>query len=139
MNTGTKFIYEDNIATCILTYKGAEFRGVAYCHPDDEDFASERVGLSIAECRANIAFLRHIRDNEIKSQLRVLNHLIANMKNSKHYNPISYEMKMLRSQVRVIEKDLAAINNAIADERKFLKDYIDGKDKLFKKLRAKNQ
>jgi tRNA U55 pseudouridine synthase TruB len=37
------------------------------------------------------------------------------------------------------EKDLAAINNAIADERKFLKDYIDGKDKLFKRLRAKNQ
>jgi hypothetical protein len=46
---------------------------------------------------------------------------------------------MLRSQIRAIERELAVISNSIADEQKFLKDYIDGKDKLFKRLRAKNQ
>jgi hypothetical protein len=46
---------------------------------------------------------------------------------------------MLRSQIRVIEKELATINNQLADERKFLRDYIDGKDKLYQRLRAKNQ
>jgi len=39
----------------------------------------------------------------------------------------------------VIEKELAAINNDIADEQKFIKDYIEGKDKLYKRLRAKSQ
>ena len=70
---------------------------------------------------------------------KILNHLYANMRRSKYYNPNSYEAKMLRSQIRVIEKELATINNQIADERKFVKDYIDGKDKLYQRLRAKSQ
>ena len=62
-----------------------------------------------------------------------------NIKTSKHYNPNSYEAKMIRSQIRAIEKELATINNAIADEQKFIKDYINGKDKMYKRLRAKSQ
>jgi hypothetical protein len=139
MNSDIKFIYADGNAMCTINYKGLTFMGTATCHADDRDFMSERVGMSIAECRANIKLLRFIRDHEIKPQLKILNHLLNNMKNSKHYNPISYEAKMLRSQIRAIEKELVAINNSIADEQKFLKDYIDGKDKLFKRLRAKNQ
>ena len=103
------------------------------------DFESERVGLTIAEARANIKVLRHMRDCEVKPQLKILNHLLSNMKTSKSYNPISYEAKMLRSQIRTIEKELATISNAIADEQKFIKDYIDGKDKMYKRLRAKSQ
>ena len=139
MSSNIKFIYADGNAMCTITYKGLDFMGVAKCHDDDRDFESERVGMSIAECRANIKLLGFMRDHEIKPQLKILKHLLSNMKNSKNYNPISYEASMLRSQIRAIEKDLAAINNAITDERKFLKDYIDGKDKLFKRLRAKNQ
>ena len=139
MNSDIKFIYSDGNSMCVIKYKGLTFTGTAVCHEDDRDFMSERVGMSIAECRANIELLRFIRDHEIKPQLKILNHLLSNMRNSKHYNPISYEAKMLRSQIRVIEKELAATNNSIADEQKFLKDYIDGKDKLFKRLRAKNQ
>ena len=60
------------------------------------------------------------------------------MRTSKYYNPNSYEAKMLRSQIRAIEKELTTINNGIADEQKFIKDYIEGKDKLYKRLRAKN-
>ena len=61
------------------------------------------------------------------------------MRTSTHYNPISYEAGMLRSQIRTIEKELTTINNAIADEQKFIKDYVDGKDKMYKRLRAKSQ
>ena len=139
MNSNIKFIYEDGNATCTIDYRGLSFVGTATCHADDRDFMNERVGMSIAECRANIKLLRFIRDYEIKPQLKILNHLLNNMKNSKHYNPISYEAKMLRSQIRAIEKELVTINNSIADEQKFLKDYIDGKDKLYQRLRAKNQ
>jgi hypothetical protein len=139
MSSNIKFIYADGNAVCTITYKGLDFMGTAKCHDDDRDFESERVGMSIAECRANIKLLGFMRDHEIKPQLKILNHLLATMRTSQFYNPISYEAKRVRSQIRAIEKELAAINNAIADERKFLKDYIDGKDKLFKRLRAKNQ
>ena len=139
MNSDIKFVYADGHSMCTINYKGLTFMGTATCHEDDRDFMSERVGLSIAESRANIKLLSFIREHEIKSQLKILNHLQSNMKNSKHYNPISYEASMLRSQIRAIENELATINNALADERKYLKDYIDGKDKLFQRLRAKNQ
>lgn len=134
-----EYKYGEGSAVCVIKYNGYDFVGRADCHPDDEDFESERVGLTIAEARANIKVLRHMRDCEVKPQLKILNHLLSNMKTSKSYNPISYEAKMLRSQIRTIKKELTTISNAIVDEQKFINDYINGKDKLFKRLRAKNQ
>lgn len=131
--------YTNGNAIYIIEYNGYRFVGEATCHPDDLDFESERVGLTLAESRANIKVLRHMRDCEVKPQLKILNHLYSNMKTSKYYNPNSYEAKMLRSQIRAIENELTTIKNGIADEQKFIKDYIEGKDKLYKKLRAKNQ
>ena len=131
--------YTNGKAIYIIEYNGYRFVGEATCHPDDLDFESERVGLTLAESRANIKVLRHMRDCEVKPQLKILNHLYSNMKTSKYYNPNSYEAKMLRSQIRAIENELTTIKNGIADEQKFIKDYIEGKDKLYKKLRAKNQ
>ena len=131
--------YTNGNSIYIIEYNGYRFVGEAICHPDDLDFESERVGLTLAESRANIKVLRHMRDCEVKPQLKILNHLYSNMKTSKYYNPNSYEAKMLRSQIRAIENELTTIKNGIADEQKFIKDYIEGKDKLYKKLRAKNQ
>ena len=135
----SKYTYDHGDSLFVIYYNGHSFDGTAICHDEDKDFESERVGLTIAEARANIKVLRHMRDCEVKPQLKILNHLLSNMKTSKSYNPISYEAKMLRSQIRTIEKELATINNAIADEQKFIKDYIDGKDKMYKRLRAKSQ
>lgn len=131
--------YTDGNAVFIIEYKGQKFVGEATCHPDDRDMESERVGLTIAEARAAIKANCFVRDFEIKPQLKVLQHLYSNMRTSKYYNPNSYEAKMLRSQIRAIERELTTINNTIADERKFVKDYVNGKDKLYKRLRAKSQ
>lgn len=135
----TSYGYVNGSAVYIIEYNGYKFVGEATCHPDDLDFESERVGLTIAEARANIKVLRHMRDCEVKPQLKILKHLYDNMRSSMKHNIYSYEAKMMRSQIRVIEKELATINNAIADEQKFIKDYIDGKDKMYKRLRAKSQ
>lgn len=139
MSFKSSYNYINGSAIYVIKYNNQEFEGKAVCHPEDRDFESARVGLTIAEARANIKVLRYIRECELKPQLKVLNHLLSNMKTSKYYNPISYEATMLRSQIRAIEKELAAINNEIADEQKFIKDYVSGKDKLYKRLRAKSQ
>ena len=139
LKDNAEYGYVNGSAVYIINYNGYRFVGEATCHPDDMDFESERAGLTIAEARANIKALRHMRDCEIKPQLKVLNHLYSNMKTSKSFNPISYEAKMVRSQIRAIEKELATINNGIADEQKFVMDYIAGKDKMYKRLRAKKQ
>jgi hypothetical protein len=135
----TEYNYADGYAVYIITYNGYRFVGEAICHPDDKDFESERVGLTIAETRANIKVLQFIRKFEIKPQLKILNHLYANMKTSTHFTPDSYEAKMLRSQIHAIEKELAILNNDIIYEKKFIKDYTEGKDKMYQRLRAKKQ
>ena len=134
-----EYEYDNGKSVCQINYKGMNFVGEAFCHPDDNDFASERTGLFIAECRAVIKVLKFQRDFEIKPVLATLTHLYSNMKTSKNYNPKSYEAKMLRSQIRHWEKELAAANFELAIERKNLKVYITEKDKIYTKLRAKSQ
>ena len=133
------FEYVDGKSICTIEYKGIKFTGTAYCHPDDADFMSERVGLCIAEARANIKILRFKKNFEITPQLNVLQHLYGNMKRSKYFNVNSYEAKMMRSQIRAIEKELAVANNDLTTEVQYLNEYISSKEKLYKRLRAKHQ
>ena len=111
------------------------FVGMACCHDDDMDFMSERTGLQIAEARAELDFLRHIRDNELKPAIKVLQHLQDNMKTSKKYNPESYEASMLRRQLAIKKNELAAIKAEIKTLTSFIGGYIAEKDKLYNKLR----
>ena len=137
-NNNMIFTYntETGISVCEILYNNNTFKGEAHCHEEDFDFMSERVGMTIAEVRANIALMKHMRDNEIKPQIKVLKHLYSNIKNSKDHNPKSHETKMLRRNIRQLEFELHAINNAIADERKFITDYISGKEKLYQRIRS---
>lgn len=133
------FNKESGVATCRIYDKDNIFIGFAVCHDDDVDFMSEKTGLQIAEVRAEIDALKHIRDYEIIPALKALKHLQDNMKTSKQYNPKSYEARMLRRQVCIKENELTAIRKEINRSQQFLTNYIEEKDKLYTKLRqAKN-
>lgn len=136
-----EFAFDEKLgyARCLMIYKGQAFEGGAKCHPDDIDMISERTGCCIAEARAYIKALRFKRDHEIQPKLDVLRHLYNNMQTSKYFNSKSYEAKMLRSQIGAIEKELAAVSQDLAEEKKYLKEYIDKKDKFYQRLRARNQ
>ena len=136
-----EFAFDEKLgyARCLMIYNGQAFEGGAKCHPDDMDMISERTGCCIAEARAYIKALRFKRDHEIQPKLDALRHLYNNMQTSKYFNSKSYEAKMLRSQIGVIEKELAAVSQDLAEEKKYLKEYIDKKDKFYQRLRAKNQ
>ena len=131
------FDYDDQrgIATCYIQY--GEFAVVeqATCHPDDADFMSERTGCFIAECRANIRLLRIRRDVEVKPILKSLKHMLSCMERSSHYNPHSYEAKILRRQIRQNERAYAELNADIKAEREYLSDYLKNKDIMYQKMR----
>ena len=92
-----EYKYGEGSAVCIIKYNGYDFVGRADCHPDDEDFESERVGLTIAESRANIKVLRHIRNCEIKPQLKILKHLFNLHLFIKRYLPLfQFQLFQLR-------------------------------------------
>ena len=130
-----KFDAENGVATCYLIDKNNTYTGFACCHDDDKDFQSERVGLTLAEARAEIDALKHIRDNELIPTYKALKHLQDNMKTSTYYNPKSYEARMLRRQVCIKENELIAIKQEIDSRKQFISDYIQQKDELHDKLR----
>ena len=131
--------YHNGLAFFNIEYKGMRFVGEARCHPDDMDMESERTGLTIAEARATIKLMKFKRNFELIPQLNILQHLYNNICTSKYHDPKAYESKMIQSQISNIEKQITTIETDIADETKYLKEYIIKKDNLYKKIRAKNQ
>lgn len=132
-----KYDYDSKtgVAHVVILEGNKEFHGFASCHEDDEDFKSERIGMTIAEARAELSFLQHIRDNELMPTIKALRHVYSNMKTSKHFNLHSYEARMIRRQIRIKENDLIIVKQEINSRKQFITDYIQQKDKLHDKLR----
>lgn len=123
------------IAYCTLYYKDLKFIGHAQCHEDDEDMKSKLTGQTIAEIRAMIQYLRHIRDNEIKPKLAALKQFYYSINRSKEYNKKSYESRMLYRQIRNYEKDLDAIKEEIVRITNFMNEYITTKEAQYQLIR----
>lgn len=127
---------EDGQTYCIITDNtGKIFCGTATCHEDDKDMMSRRTGEEIAFRRARMEQMRYIRDN-IKIELQALKQLYYSMNRSKHFNPKSYENKMLQRQIRMKTFDLDTIKEMLATERENLKELLQEKDKFYKQIRA---
>ena len=138
----TKFDFDKETGTtfCTIICKdNLVFMDAARCHEDDMDMYSQRTGAEIAHRRAWIKMLQHIRDNELQPVVNAYRHLYDILSQSKNFNAKSHETRMVRRQLCMTENDLARIKQELAYERKSLKDYIAGKEKLWNKIRAKNK
>lgn len=139
MRKEPEFIYEQGKAICMLTDKNNKpIIGIADCHPDDADMENEKTGYEIAFKRAKIASYRRYRD-ELKERLAALNQLFYSMKMSKHFNPNSYENRMLQRQIRLTKMDLDTAKEMIATEQQKLREYINAKDEFYKKIRSNRE
>lgn len=126
-------------ATFTIYYNNLTFTGHAICHPDDEDMKSQMMGLTIAEDRALLAYMRHIRDNELIPQLASLKQLFYSMKHSKQYNPKSYEARMLYRHIDSLEEDLFNLKNEICNIKWRHFHYMREKEELHQILREKRK
>ena len=61
------------------------------------------------------------------------------MKHSKHFNPNSYENKMLQRQIRDFNLDLDIFKDILATEEQMLIEYLEEKDKFYKRIRANRE
>ena len=136
-----KFNFEfDGIKSiCTIQDKNNTFTGIAVCHEDDMDMVSEITGSFIAESRALIKRLQHIKNNEIKPELKALKNLQKSFIHSPYFNPYSMEYKTLKRQIQIKEEELSVIKDDIETEKQYLKQYLQNKDILFNKIRKKNK
>lgn len=123
-------------ALCVLSDGINTYIGTAQCHDEDRDMASEKTGYEIAFKRAKIEYFKSVKKNEILPALKALKQVYYTMKHSKKFNPKSYENKMLWRQIRSYEFDLDIINEMLTKERQSLNQYIQEKDKFYKRIRA---
>lgn len=128
----------------IVAPDGTLHTGLAICSPDDILFKSEKIGLEIAERRATIKYLTHIRDNVIKPELNALTKFFNVVNQSKkYYNPEDYTNQMLMRAIERNQKLLSEIKEEIHSLKDDLKTYINDKEEFHKHVisyrKAKSQ
>lgn len=124
------------VATCTIYYKKKPFLGVAYCHPQDKDFCSEKTGSSIAEMRAQIKLLTYIRDSELRPAYDAIKHLYSSLSQGTSYNKNSQEFKAVRKELFRLKKDLDTVRQELVSIKENLNFYIKEKEKFYQKIRT---
>ena len=114
---------------------GTILTATAKCHPDDTDMCSRQTGTIIADFRLFIKYCQYEKNNILRPQLKMLCHLKSLYERDSNYNEHSYENKMLRKQIRIVEEEIEATKENIENIKKELKDFIDCKDSFYKKVR----
>ena len=128
------FKYKDGHATCETRDSlGRVFKGEAWCAEEDKQFESQIMGGTIAEMRARIEAARTYRD-DLKIKLSALKQYYYSIKQSKRFNPDSYEVKMLHRQMNILKSDLEIAVHQLAVLKLDLYEYIRDKDELHKKF-----
>lgn len=125
---------ESKCATCIIQDKNQTFYGLATCHPDDEDMMNQNTGLEIATRRAEIKYFKYQR-NILKIKLNTLHQVYNSMKDSKKFNSKSYESRMLRKQIFILNSELDVVKEIIANLQENLTTYINLKDEFYQGIR----
>ena len=130
---------ETGVSTCIIINGNKTHVGIAKCRPEDRDMMGEKTGCTIAEMRAEIDYLKSVRDDDIKPTLQAYKNLYYSINQSKRFNPDSYETHMLMKKIAHYTADLELINNMIDNSRNDLATYIDQKAKTWEKIRKNRQ
>ena len=133
----TSWNEETGVATVTINIFDTEFTGTAICHEDDDDMKSELTGLHIAEARVIIKAYQHYKNNILKPQIQILNRLMNEIKQGNYFDPRSQYVRLLRRKIAILTNQLHTSKQIIEFTKKELKDYIDTKEKFYKKVRAK--
>ena len=110
--------------------------GSAKCCPEDYDMSSEKTGCEIAYYRASIKLIQHFIINDINPRLSALKQLYYSINQSSQYNAKSYESRMIRRQIRLVQNELDVAKDMLIDRKDQLKEYLKKKEEFYKMIRS---
>lgn len=135
-----EFDWDEATGTCIckITTNFGEFYGNACCHYDDRDMQSQRTGEQIAYHRALINMLKYEKRCILMPQIKVLEHLqsILNSKKKCAESDL-YAAITLKRQLTNLKFELQIVRDNIEGEREQLREYINKKEEMYQRIRAK--
>lgn len=129
------FEHNGTVTIAHLYYKDKIFSGQASCAPEDMEFMNDRTGENIAIMRAEIEYLKFVRDCELIPQLEALKELHYSFNGNKNYSENSLEARRIRKHMYMKEADLVSVRLMLAAKRQELKDYFAAKDKSYQIIR----
>lgn len=122
------FECNNNLTVANLRYKGKNYVGCAFLHPDDVEFASKRVGKHIAAIRARISCLEDVlvTQKEILAERERFFNEVKMHRELEEVDPKGYFRRVLKQQrTRII-----ALSTALSKEKAGLKEYIKGQNNV---------
>jgi hypothetical protein len=134
-----KWDAESGVATCIVYDKDMQFVGEAKCHADDAEYSSAITGGYIAEGRAFIKLYQHEKNNVLRPQINLLQHMSNTFKSYKNYNPKDRSVVRIEKELEKKKLEFKRTKEAIENEKENLKEYIRKKDEYHKYLGKRKQ
>lgn len=131
---------ETGITKCTVSDGQNTFVGIAKCSPEDKEagYQSEYTGCDIAEKRAHIKVLQHIKNNQIIPQIQAYEHLISTMIKSTRFNPKSYEFQRIKAEYDNLIKQYEEIKKQIAWTYHDITSYLTKKNSVNRYIDYKN-
>ena len=116
-----------------INVNGQAYYGFANCHPDDQDFYSEKVGSTIAHMRAEINAFRDLRDHAAY-EWKTLKKAFADA-----YQNNATPCPQFQKAVWQAENRYRKYQQAVKDMRATLSNYLKNQDKVISSLRRQRE
>lgn len=133
----TTFSYDGHETVCTIQIKDRKYVGKTYCHVDDLDMESQKIGEEIASQRAVVKLLKDSKKH-YTAQVKTLRDFYSSLgKVNKSY--VTYK---LEKEMAMLNATIEELKEAIESIEKQIKDYIGEKQTFqnkVRKLRKKNE
>jgi hypothetical protein len=131
----TLFVDEKKGKISYTKYKGnKKYVGEAFCHPNDRDVFSEKIGMDIAYFRSEIKYLQDIK-NTLSTKLALVEDLYSRLLTRQGVTENSPEMKGIRRQIYLIKRDIEDTKCDIQKVNNEIQDIINNSEDFSRRLR----
>ena len=134
MKSNTEFHHFPDEVIC--TYQKGETRtcGSSKCHPDDEKYKNKMTGETIAYYRAIEKYYKSklvALNKEIKMTKNIYTYVFPSKLVGQGVDIVKYRFD---NYIKMKEKEKESYKNAIISVRKTCENYIEGKQKIHKRI-----
>lgn len=129
-----KYDSEANKAEYLIHDHQNVYKGEAYCHPEDKEFANQQTGLMIAQTRAQIACFKAKR-KESKMKFKTLSDFHKSLLGTKKYDVDSYCERHFNKELEALKEEIEIYDDMVKSLTLYLSEYLNQREEYYQKYR----
>lgn len=115
-------------------FKGESVSGISYCHPDDNDFKSEIVGLRLAEARLTLNCIKKMIDTN-SLELKGMENSYKIIAGTSGFNEHSRAARALRKNIKRKKELIMGLKETVKVLKEAIQKDIEIRDNTYQRLR----